>query len=148
MDESDSERRRYARHPIRVPLAARPRDGSPAIRSRVGDISEGGLSFTSPTPLQPGSTVDVTLPVNGHRFSMAATVTSCDALAPRGFRVGLTFVEPHQSFRLKLAEQLLRITELQRDVARERGAPVSLEEAAHLWVERYAETFADLFEGA
>lgn len=143
MQTPDVERRQYARHPLRVPLAVRPSNGNAPYLSRVCDLSEGGVSFTSPTPLAPGATVEVVLPVAHHRFTMAGTVRSCVA-GDGGFRIGLAFVEPQMSFRMKLAEQALRIAEFQRDLERERGAPVSLQEATQVWVERYAETFADL----
>jgi hypothetical protein len=43
---------------------------------------------------------------------------------------------------MKLAEQMLRIAELQKEMSRERGEQVTNREAAEAWVERYAEQFA------
>ena len=136
------DRRRYVRHPIRVPMSVR-REGQ-QFRSRAGDISEGGVSFDSGTPLAVGSTVEVQLPVHHTRFTLAGTVASCVALEG-GFRVGVSFVETGVQFKMKLAEQVLRIDELRLSLTQERGVEVTTREAAQVWVEQYASTFADLF---
>lgn len=146
MQNPGAERRSYERHPIRVPLAVRPRDGSRRFVSEVGDLSEGGLSFACPEPMPEGSTLEIELPVNNERFMLIGAVASCvEATGARTFRVGLAFVNPEMHFRMKIAEQFLRISELQRDLSRERGAEVSIEEAAQRWVDQYAKSFADLY---
>jgi hypothetical protein len=136
--------RQYVRHPIRVPLAVRPKDGSPELTSRSGDLSEGGLSFASPRAMALGSAVEVDLPVNARRFTLLGTVRSC-IVADEGYRVGVAFEEPSAHFRMKLAEQVLRIAELQRELSEERGVEVSSREAAQAWVDQYAETFAQWY---
>jgi hypothetical protein len=143
MSGHPSERRRFVRHPIQVPLSVRPKDGAEFV-SRVGDISEGGLSFGSPRALAIASAVEVVLPVHDSRFTLTGTVASC-ATSSEGFRIGVEFVEPTASFKLKLAEQVLRIEELQQLLSRERGAPVTRNEAAQIWVERFASRFAEHF---
>lgn len=141
---NEREQRRYVRHPIRVPLVVRPKDGSPAFLSRVGDLSEGGVSFGSPRPLPTGARLEVVLPVHHTRFALTGTVVSSVPL-PELFRIGLSFQEPAMAFKLKLAEQALRIEELRAELSRARGAEVTRAEAAELWVARYAETFAAVF---
>lgn len=146
MQNPDAERRSFERHPIRVPLTVRPQHGGRELFSEVGDLSEGGLSFACSEPMPEGSPLEVELPVNDERFTLIAAVASCvEAAGSRTFRVGLAFANPGMRFRMKLAEQVLRIRELQRDLSRERGAEVSLEEAAQRWVEQYAKIFADLY---
>jgi hypothetical protein len=139
----DDDRRRFVRHPLKIPLAVRPRGGGEAFLTKVGDLSEGGVSFGAPAPLGLGTQVDVELHVHHCRFTLGGTVATCTSEAP--CRVGLRFAAPGELFRLKLAEQVLRIEDLRESLAAERGAPVSTEEAATVWVERYADTFADLF---
>ena len=139
----DLERRKYVRHPIRVRLGVRPKDGNPEFLSRVGDLSEGGVSFASAVPLAEGTAVEVDLPVHDTLFSLHGTVVSRLEL-PEGFRIGLAFVDPDASFRLKLAEQVLRIVRLQRDLTQQRGTTVTHEQAAEVWVEQYAKAFAEL----
>lgn len=137
------DRRRYVRHPIRVPLAVRPKNAGHFL-SRAADISEGGISFDSRVPMTQGDIVEVELPVHHSRFTLAGTVASSAPLPGGGFRIGLSFVEPGTAFKIKLAEQVLRIAELQQTLSKEAGREVSSREAAQVWVEKYAETFADL----
>ena len=138
----DRQRRRYVRHPIRVPLVVR--YGGTDLRTRSGDLSEGGLSFQAINELVHGTQVEVELPVNHTRFKLIGTVAAC-VRAGEGFRVGLSFVETGLMFKMKLAEQVLRIEELRLALSKERGHEVDKAEAAAIWVEKYASTFADLY---
>ena len=136
------DRRRYVRHPIRVPVAVR--HGELELFSRVGDISECGISFDSPVDIAVGATLEVELPVHHSRFKLTGTVA---ASIPQGvgFRVGVSFAEPGVQFKMKLAEQVLRIDELRLSLTKERGVEVTKAEAAAVWVEQYAASFADLY---
>jgi hypothetical protein len=135
-------RRRYVRHPIRVPVVVR--YGGIDLRTRSGDISEGGLSFEAAAELLHGTQVEVELPVHHTRFKLTGTVASCVPMG-ESFRVGLSFVETGLQFKMKLAEQVLRIEELRQTLSLERGREVTNSEAAAIWVEKYASTFADLY---
>jgi hypothetical protein len=137
-----TDRRSHARHPIRTPLQLRVADA--ALRCRTGDLSEGGLFFESPQEFPAGTNVEVTFPIEAERFALSGTVANC-AEVGAGYRIGVVFGEPSQTFRRKLAEQILRIQELRRELGRIRGEDVSAEEAAREWVEYYAEKFADLY---
>jgi len=142
-----SERRRYVRHPIHFPIAIRRGGGDEDTRSHIGNLSEGGLCFDSPLSWTPESTLEVSFPVGDRLFTLQATVVRCVASDDK-YLVGVAFLEPQTSFRMKLAEQVLRIEELRRDLSRERGEEVSNEEAARLWVDDYARDFAELYSGA
>src|SRR5678810_440753 len=126
LDEPRSKQRRHVRHLIPVPLAVRPRDGSPNFLTRVGDLSEGGVSFTAPRSISEGLRLDVELALDGHRFKLCGTVMYCNkSLDGIQFRIGLSFDEPPVAFKWKLAELALQISELQRDLERERGTDVT-----------------------
>lgn len=141
------ELRKSVRYPLRVLLAVRPHDGSPPFVSRAGDLSEGGISFHAVKALALGSTLELDLSLRDARFTLKGTVVSCMELREEdGFRVGLSFVDPAVAFKLKLGEQAMRIIELQQELSEERGRPVLRAEAAQVWVERYAEGFADAFD--
>ena len=146
MHEGFANRRQFVRHPIQVPLTARPKDGAEFL-TRVGDISEGGVSFSSPQALAAGHAVEVVIPVHDSRFTLTGTVASCVELGAGTFRVGLKFVDTDARFKMKLAEQVLRIEELRVTLSTERGAEVTSKEAAQVWVEQYAATFGDLVRG-
>jgi hypothetical protein len=140
------ERRRYARHPIRVPTRVRPRGGLPEFQSRVADLSEGGLCFDSPEPLPLETTVDISLPIADERFTVVGTVVrSVPSETGDAHVIGVAFVHPAMSFRMKIAEQVLRIQELRRELSRELGREVPNEEAADRWVADYAKDFAELY---
>ena len=139
------ERRQYTRHRISVPLTVRAASEGAELRSTVGDLSEGGLCFACSTPFETGASIEVSLPIADVRFTLIGTVTRSTPTDDGGYCVAIAFLHPEVSFRMKLAEQLLRIQELRKELARERGEDVTPEEAARQWVERYAAEFADLY---
>jgi hypothetical protein len=135
--------RRFVRHPIRVPIKVRSGESSEFF-ARAGDVSEGGLSFDSPDAIENGTLLDVEMAVHASRFKLRGQVTSCLRAIEKGYRIGLAFVDPGQAFKIKLAEQVIRIEQLQQKLTQERGSFVSPEEAADVWVQLYASTYADL----
>ena len=146
MEIPPQERRRYARHPIRVPTRVLPRGGVPEFQSRVANLSEGGLCFESPEPLPLETTVDISLPIADQRFTVVGTVVrSVSSETGDTHVIGVAFVHPAMSFRMKIAEQVLRIQELRRELSRELGREVPSEEAADRWVADYAKDFAELY---
>jgi hypothetical protein len=144
MDEPIAARRRFVRHPIQVPLPVRPPGGAEPFLSHVGDISEGGVSFTSPVEMNRGATLEIELPIHRSRFTLTGSVARCAPLPDGTYRIGLEFVEPSTAFKMKLAEQVLRIENLRKLLSKERGVEVSSNEASAIWVEKYASIFADL----
>ena len=147
MAAGKDERRRFARHPIQVPLRFRLVQGESEVRAHVGDLGNGGLSFESESPLPLGTALEVTFPVEDQQFHFAGSVAHCHA-EPDGerFRIGIVFGSPTLAFQMKLAEQVMRIEDLRRELSRLRGVSVSSEEAAREWVEHYAEEFAELYK--
>jgi c-di-GMP-binding flagellar brake protein YcgR len=139
------ERRASPRYPLHVPIRLRTA-GHGEIRSRSGDLSAGGLCFESPEWLAEGTEVEVELPLEDQRIQLVGTLLSCRASAEGAWRVPVRFVEPSTRFRMKLAEQILRIHELQRELSELRGEHVTTEEAATEWVNAYAREFAELYE--
>jgi c-di-GMP-binding flagellar brake protein YcgR len=146
METPQVERRQYVRQPIRVPVEVRPRGDTPDFVSRVADLSEGGLAFVSSQPIPTDAVLEVSLPVGDQRFTVVATVVRClNAEGEDSYRIGVAFLHPAMAFRMKIAEQILRIHELRRSLSVELGREVSIEEAATQWVENYAKEFAELY---
>jgi hypothetical protein len=139
------ESRASPRYPIHVPIRLRTA-GRDEVRSRTGDLSAGGLCFESSEWLPEGISVEVELPLEDQRIHLNGTLLPCRASAPGAWRVPVRFVEPSTLFRMKLAEQILRIHELQRELSELRGEHVTTEEAAAEWVRLYARDFAELYE--
>ena len=139
------EKRASPRYPLHVPIRLRA-PGHDEMRSRTGDLSAGGLCFESPEWLPEGTAVEVELPLGEQRMRLTGTLLPCRASAEGAWRIPVRFVEPSTRFRMKLAEQILRIHELQRELSDLRGEHVTTEEAAAEWVRVYAREFAELYE--
>jgi len=127
-------------------LQVRPRGILPDFQARVADISEAGLCFESPLPLPSDTLLDISLPLADERFTVVGSVVRA-VPTPAGdvHVIGVEFVHPTMSFRMKIAEQVLRIQELRRELSLELGRDVSSAEAAERWVADYATEFAELY---
>ena len=139
------ESRASPRYPIHVPIRLTTA-GRDEVRSRTGDLSAGGLRFESPEWLPEGTSVGVELPLGDRRIHLKGTLLPCRVSAKGGWTVPVRFVDPSTLFRMKLAEQIRRIYELQCELSERRGEHVTTEEAAAEWVGVYARDFAELYE--
>jgi ActR/RegA family two-component response regulator len=70
------ERRRYFRHPISVPAAAR-RKEEPEIFGKTVNVSERGMAFIGSTPLMPGTEVTMQFTVTDPKLAMTAQCRVC-----------------------------------------------------------------------
>lgn len=142
------ERRRFLRHPIRVPIKIHLPDREDPGKSQTGDLSGGGLLFSWPAEITPGTSLEITLPIGSQAFRMKGCVAYCvkNEAGDTSFRIGVAFEEPAMSFRLKLAEEVYRIQEYRYQVSRLLGRLISEEEAAAKWIEKYATRFAELYQ--
>ena len=144
MRDDVRERRASPRVPIPVPVRYRVSGSEHELRSEIADLSAGGLSFASDEPLDPGTLLEVTFPLETARFVLEATVVQVTAEREDVFLIGVRFLAPDERFRARLAEQVLRINERRRELSLVRNEEVTTEEAARHWIERYAREFADL----
>src|SRR5579872_4699502 len=83
------ERRRYFRHPISVPAAAR-RRGESEVFGKTVNVSERGMAFLGSTPLTPGTEVTMQFTVTDPKLAMTAQCRVC-CTNDRG-QSGLSFV--------------------------------------------------------
>jgi hypothetical protein len=135
MSSAGVERRSAPRHRIPVRIRFQPSGGEEQA-SVVHDLSESGVSFVVPRRLGEGTLVNVSFPLGDEEFRLNAAVAWCRETPAAGtFRVGLYFLRPSMAFRLRLSQQIEEIRELRRELALMRGEEVSLEDAAHEWVE-------------
>ncbi len=76
---------RLARRPPRrsAPVPVRVQHAAGAFVTTMRDLSTTGLAVQSPVPLEPGTTVEVTLTAPGRRFHGPATVVRADARPSR-----------------------------------------------------------------
>jgi len=117
------------------------------FKSRTGDLSEGGLSFLLQEEVPEGTELDLTIPLEGHRFRMVGNVAYCRREASEDFfRIGIAFQNPDMAFRAKLAEEILRIEEFRKDLSKRLGKELTQEEAARRWIQKYAERFSAIYQ--
>lgn len=145
--ERATERRQSLRYPIRVRIRLQLGVDPAVIHSQTGDLSEGGLHFLWMQALAKGSPLRVTLPILDRAFKMTGRVAYSNRDVVTGlFRIGVAFREPSSAFRMKLAEEILRIQKFREEYSQEEGYEISDEEAAVKWIQKYSREFAKIYK--
>lgn len=145
MRTSGKERRKFFRHPIRVPIRLRLRSRADEVASQSLDLSLGGLNFVWPRKLTRGTLLDISIPVKEKLFELRAKVVySKEDRKTARYSTGVSFVDFPSAFRARLAEEVLEILEFRKTISREAGHEVSEEEAASQWVRERASRFPTL----
>jgi c-di-GMP-binding flagellar brake protein YcgR len=144
-----NEKRKFFRHPIKVPIRLTLVEDGPALNARAEDLSQGGLAFFWPEPLPEGTPLQLSLPVEKQLFKMKTRVTHSQKDANVDlFKIGVCFEDAVSSFRAKLAEEILQIRQYREKMSLLRGHPFSEEEAARIWIDHNAEDFAKAMDSA
>lgn len=139
----ENEKRKFFRHPIKVPIQLTRIEGSSAVKAHAEDLSQGGLSFFWPESFPEGTLLQLSIPVEKQLFKMNAHVTHSRKDTGTGlFKTGVCFEDSASAFRAKLAEEILQIRQYREKMSLLRGHPLSEEEAAAMWIDRHAENFA------
>lgn len=142
----ENNKRKFYRHPIKVPIRLTQIKATVAAPSKSEDISEGGLSFYWPDALPEGAHLELAIPVEKHLFRMEAHVAYSKRDNAMGlYKTGVCFKDPTSAFRAKLAEEIIKIRAYREKMETLRGQAFSEEEAAARWISRNAEAFAKLF---
>ena len=141
------ERRRSLRHPIKVRLRLQLTGDRAVTRSQTGDLSEGGLHFFWVRALAKGTSLRVTVPVLKQAFKMTGKVVYSVRDTITGlFRTGISFIETSSAFRMKLAEEILRIQKFRDEISEKQGYMISEEEAALTWIQKYSKDFSKIYK--
>jgi c-di-GMP-binding flagellar brake protein YcgR len=141
----ENEKRKFFRHPIKVPIQLTRIEDTPALNARAEDLSQGGLSFLWPELIPEGTHLHLSIPVEKQLFKMKAHVTHSQKDTDTGlFKTGVCFEDSVSSFRAKLAEEIIEIRQYREKMSLLRGQQFSEEEAAKVWIDRNAEDFAKL----
>ena len=105
------------------------------------------MKFSCPDAFVKGTLLSISIPVEDQLFRITGQVVYCQRDPDSGFfHTGVSFSDPTMNFRLKLAEEVLRIKEFRDAASREKGREISELEAATEWIQRYAEKFAQLYD--
>ena len=139
----ENEKRKFFRHPIKVPVHLTRVENNFAVNARAEDLSQGGLAFFWSEHIPEGTQLHLSIPIEKQLFKMLARVTHCQKDADTGlFKTGVCFENAVSSFRAKLAEEIIQIRQYCEKMSLLRGQPFSEEEAAKVWIDRNAEDFA------
>ena len=139
----ENEKRKFFRHPIKVPIQLTRVEHNAPENGRAEDLSQGGLAFFWPELIPEGTHLQLSIPVEKQLFKMKAHVTHSQKDAETGlFKTGVCFEDSVSSFRAKLAEEIIQIRQYREKMSLLRGRPFSEEEAAKKWIDRKAEDFA------
>ncbi len=140
------ERRQFLRYPIRVKMELQLASDSSNLHSQTGDLSGGGLHFFWIRSLAKGTSLKIALPVLNRAFKLTGEVVYSIRDAVTGlFRTGVAFRDPSSTFRMKLAEEILRIQKFQEELSRKQKEEISVEEAARKWIQKYSKEFAKIY---
>ena len=145
----ENEKRKFFRHPIKVPIQLTRVENNTVENARAEDLSQGGLAFFWPEPIPEGTHLQLSIPVEKQLFKMKAHVTHSQKDADTGlFKTGVCFEDSVSSFRAKLAEEIIQIRQYREKMSLLRGHQFSEEEAAKIWIDRNAENFAKVMGSA
>ena len=145
----ENEKRKFFRHPIKVPIQLTRVETQTSISSHAEDLSQGGLSFFWPESIPEGTHLELSIPVEKQLFKMSAHVThSLKDTASGLFKIGVCFQDSVSAFRAKLAEEIIQIRQYREKMSLLRGRQLSEEEAAAIWIDRNAEDFAKIMKSA
>lgn len=140
---TNNERRGHARHAADMPIEVRLQDIVTHRTEYLNEISFGGLSFRSHTPLDAGTRVDIRIPLVRPVFHATGRVIWCrpSAADPAAYDVGVEFTGARDNFRVRMLEQICHIENFKKELASQTGKPVTGEQAALEWIRRYADKF-------
>ena len=139
--------RSYIRHPSDIPIEFRPEPVAASETHRLCDVSCGGLSFTSETPIEPESLVTVRIACVEPAFEVRCRVGWCRRQQGQ-YLIGVEFLHRQDEFRARMVEQICHIEHYKREVLEREGRVLTGEQAAREWIRKYAKDFPELSEHA
>ncbi|KON82412.1 PilZ domain-containing protein [Azoarcus sp. PA01] len=134
--------RRFIRHPVSIPIEVRAGEHAGGELHPAGNVSLGGIEFDSDSAIEPGSLVEVRIPIIEPTFATCGRVAWCRRTGNR-FELGVQFLDADEAYRTRMVEQVCHIEEYRRSVQRLEGRELSAEEAAFEWIGRFAGQFPE-----
>lgn len=138
-DTHPKARRSFIRHTVGVPIDVRAVSGSAATKQQTVNVSVAGLSFVSESALEPGSTIEISIPHVQPPFHALARV-SWSAPEHGRYCIGAQFLDAGDAFRARMVEQVCEIERYREEVARS-GRVIDAQQAAAEWIAKHAEQF-------
>jgi len=103
------------------------------------DVSEGGLSFSSPTRLPAGIQLRIQIPSMDRSFCITGHVAWVEKEA-KGYTIGVAFTDKDEAFLVRMVEQLCHIESYWQQKIK-MGTKTTIEQAASEWIELFASEF-------
>lgn len=132
--------RRFIRHPTDVPIEIEPEDGAGAGTRRLSNLCKGGLCCITDEALAEGTRASIRITLVDPPFEARVRVVWCQPRQDR-FEVGFCFLDPEDTFRVRIVEQICQIEHYRRRVRETEGRELAPEEAAEEWIAKYARGF-------
>lgn len=133
--------REYIRHPSDIPIKYHVQGTAEATHiDTLKNISTGGLSFRSTIEIKVNTPIIINIPVIKPGFRVRGIVVWCH-LIDGAYDIGVRFLDKESEFRVRMIEQICYIEHYRREVLLSEGRRISSEQAAHEWIERFAQDF-------
>jgi hypothetical protein len=136
----DTPMRQFIRHPADIPIEVARTDHATPEALHALNVSVGGLAFQSVVSHEPGTIVDLRIPIVRPEFETKARVVWCTRYGS-GFELGVEFLEAEDAFRARMVEQVCHIEDYKKEVHRTEGRTLTSEQAAQEWIGKYAAQF-------
>lgn len=136
--------RSFIRHPSDIPIEYQADEmGSNIEREHLNNVSAGGLSFSSPHELRPGTCITLRICDVEPHFQAHAQVAWCRREGDF-FVIGVSFTESSDLFRVRMVEQVCHIEQYKARVLAAEGRHLDGEQAAREWIQKFAHKFPRL----
>lgn len=135
--------RSYIRHPSDIPIEFQQGSVATAATQTLVDVSCGGLSFVTQSPIETASVITVRICYVEPAFEAPCRVTWCR----RGqdeFLIGVEFLHAEDEYRARMVEQVCHIEHYKKEVLELEGRVLTGEQAAREWIRKFAKDFPAL----
>ncbi len=132
----------FIRHPDAFPLNIRRRWREPvlSLAEEMDDESELGLCFFSEKHLDPGTRLELSIPLRGEEQKFAGEVVLVRALR-HGYEIGLWLRSHTDACRARIVEQICYIECYLKDKQKNTINPINHEQGTREWISRFAAHF-------
>jgi hypothetical protein len=133
------EMREYIRHPTDIPIICSISNTPIDDQSRMHNVSNNGLCFTSRTKVTTGSNIDIKIPLNDTDIEVNGVVIWCYNMENH-YEMGVKFSDEKTDLAVRMIGQLCHIEQYRNDVKANEGRELTSEEAGREWIEKFADT--------
>ena len=133
--------RRFIRHPTDIAFRYKIEDHDDHKNEFLKNIGHGGLCFRSREFIEVNTELEIHIPIRKPEYVERVLVIWCNPILNGFWDVGVTFLDEHSEYRIRMIEQICHIEHYRKEVLHNEGRHLSTMEAASEWVEKYAEEF-------